>query len=276
MLSAYAPQALFGSGTNVYFTELNRSRPRVAPLDVVCYSINPQVHAFDNTSLVETLETQGVLVDSARRFVGDTPLAITPVTLKPRFNPSATGAQGPLAPGELPLQVDVRQMSLLGAGWTAASLKYLSEKGVYSATYYETTGWRGVMEREDGRPQPGVFRSLPGSVFPMYHVFADVGEFAGGTVVPAETGDALRVDGLAVEQGGRRRVILANLTPEAQRVCVQGLGSRVRARYMDERNVEEAMQSPERFREQGGEPVATSGGTLECDLLPYAVLRLDG
>jgi hypothetical protein len=37
-------------GTNEYFTELNRQRPQPELLDGSCYSINPQVHAFDNQS----------------------------------------------------------------------------------------------------------------------------------------------------------------------------------------------------------------------------------
>ncbi len=72
-------------------------------------------------------------------------------------------------PGELPPQVDVRQMSLFGACWTAGSFKYLAEAGTQSITFYETTGWRGVMETEAGSPLPELFRSLPGTVFPMYH-----------------------------------------------------------------------------------------------------------
>jgi hypothetical protein len=102
-------------------------------LDLVCYSINPQVHAFDDCSLVETLAAQATTLESARSFVGSTPIAVTPVTLRPRFNPNATGPQPEPPPGELPPQVDPRQLSLFGAGWTMGSIKYLTEGGVASA-----------------------------------------------------------------------------------------------------------------------------------------------
>ncbi len=274
-LAGYAPEAKFGAGTDAYFTELNRGRPPVGVLDLVSYSINPQVHAFDNTSLVETLETQGVTVDSARLFVGGLPVAISPITLRPRFSPSATGpAIDPMA-GELPPQVDVRQMSLFGVAWTTGSLKYVSESGVYSVTYYETSGWRGVMETEAGSPLPDKFRSSPGSVFPLYHVLSDVGEFAGGEVVPTASSDTLRVDGLALRKDGEMRLILANLSPKTQTVSVRGLDQRGRLHLLDETNVEEAMQSPERFRAGRTEPLETVGGTLALDLLPYAVARMD-
>ena len=51
-----------------------------------------------------------------------------------RHTPYASAAPPPVPAGELPPQVDVRQMSLFGAGWTLGSLKYLAESGVSSAT----------------------------------------------------------------------------------------------------------------------------------------------
>lgn len=274
-LGPYAPGVPLGGGTNAYFAELNRDRPPISALDLVCYAITPQVHAFDNASLIETLEAQASTVESARQFVGGRPLVITPVTLKPRFNPNATGPEPPLGPGELPPQVDLRQMSLFGAGWTAGSLKYLAASGASSVTYYETTGWRGVMETEAGSPLPEHFRSLPGAVFPLYHVLADVGEFATGRLVPATSSDTLRVDGLALRKGAATRVVLANLSAKEQSVVVHGLHPRVWVRCLDETNAEEAMLAPEAFRAQEGVLQETVDGALKVVLLPYAVARID-
>lgn len=276
ILPRYDATVPIGAGTNAYFAELNRGRPPIQALDVVCYSINPQVHAFDNASLVENLEAQAATVESARQFCGDRPICITPVTLKPRFNPDATGPEPPLPPGELPQQVDVRQMSLFGAGWTLGSIKYLAESGVASITYYETTGWRGVMEREDGSPLPDKFRSLPGMVFPLYHVLADVGEFRGGRVIPSASSHPLHVDGLVLQKDGKTRVMLANFTAEPQTVAVNGLGERVWARSLDETNVEEAVRLPEAFRARADELLSSRNGAVRVHLRPYAVIRLDG
>lgn len=277
-LAGYDPSAKLGSGTNAFFTELNRGRPRFDLLDLVCYSLNPQVHAFDNLSLVETLAAQASTVESTRQFCEGLPIAVSPVTLKMRFNPNATGPEPEPGPGELPSAVDVRQMSLFGAVWTAGSLKYVAESGPHSVTYYETTGWRGVMETEAGSPVPEKFRSIPGAVFPLYHVLADVGEFAGGQVIPTTSSDALKVEGLALRKNGKSRVLLANLSPEVQKVKVQGLNQEVRMRYLDETNAETAMSSPEGFRagEDDAEVQKTTEGTVELNLLPYSVARIDG
>ena len=272
---SYLSDAKIGAGTNAYFTDLNRGRPPVEVLDLVCYSLNPQVHAFDNSSLMETLEAQATTVESTQQFASGLPIAVTPVTLLARFNPNATGPEPEPAPGELPAQVDIRQMSLFGSGWTLGSIKYLSESGASSVTYYETTGWRGVMERAGGSPLPEKFRSLPGTVFPLYHVFADVGEFAGGEVLVSKSSDPLKVEGIVLRKNGKTRTLLANLTSDSQQVRVGNLTGTVRVRHLDETNAQYAIASPEAFRAETGELVGDAEGTLELNLLPYAIAQID-
>jgi hypothetical protein len=274
-LAGYDPNALIGGGTNANFTELNRARPPIEALDLVCYAITPQVHAFDNSSLAETLAAQAVTVASAQQFAGALPLAVTPITLLPRFNPNATGPEPVTAHGELPRQVDVRQMSLFGAGWTVGSLRYLCASGAARLTYYETSGWRGVMETEAGSPLPERFRSLPGGVFPLYHVLADIGEFAGGEIIPSASSSPLQVEGLAMRKGAATRIMLASLIVTPQRVHIQHGGRAARIRTLDERNAEEAMRDPASFRAQAGELLDTPDGSITLELLPYAIARVD-
>lgn len=277
ILKGYDPAIPFGSGTDCFFTELNRGRPPAELIDVAVWSINPQVHAFDNESLAETLAAQATNVETARQFIAGCRIAVSPVTLRMRFNPNATGPQPEPAPGELPPQVDVRQMSLFGAGWTLGSLKYLAESGADSVTYYETTGWCGVMETGNGSPLPAKFGSTPGAVFPLYHVLADVGEFAGGRVIASTSSALLQADGLVLERDGRRRLMLANLSPHCQYVRVQnpGLGEYVRLKRLDQTTAEAAMTAPEAYRREPGLLVQTAGDVLEVALLPYAVVRVD-
>ncbi len=273
-LESYAPSAQIGAGTNIYFTELNRGRPEIAALDVVAYSINPQVHAFDNASLVETLAAQGATASSARQFCGELPLIVSPITLQPRFNPNATGPEPEPKPGELPSQIDPRQMSLFGAGWTLGSLKYLAECGeVASVTYYETTGWRGVMETAQGSALPAQFRSIAGGVFPVYHLLAAVGEFVGGTVRQGTSSEPLHVDGLVLAKDQRTRILLANFTAQAQQVTLHGVTGNVQARILDETNVAAAMEAPEAFATQPSEVLAADAPVLT--LRPFALAVLD-
>ena len=272
-LTSYDPTVPIGAGTNVYFTELNSRRPPIDLLDVVAYSINPQVHAFDNASLVETLAAQATTATSARQFCGKRPLVVSPITLQPRFNPNATGPEAQPAPGALPPQVDPRQMSLFGAGWTLGSIKQLAETGeVDSITYYETTGWRGVMERTPGSALPAKFPSIAGGVFPLYHLLADVGEFAGGEVVQSKSSEPLKVEGLVLHKAGRRRVLLANFTGQAQQVTLTGLAGRATLRRLDAENVVQAMQEPSAYRMGNEQSISLAN---DLTLPPFGLICLD-
>ena len=274
-LASIAPSAPLVSGTNANFCELNRGRPPIELLDGVCYSAQPQEHAYDNASLVETGECLTATVESARHFTGGLPLAISPITLRKRFNPYATGPEPPTPAGELPSQVDCRQMTLFGAGWTLGSLKYLAESSVASVTYYETTGWRGVMETESGSPLPQRFPSRPGTVFPLYHVLADAGETPGAEVLPSRSSDTLRVDGIALGTEHGLRVILANFTDRPQAVRITGLTGSVSLRSLDEQNVADATREPEAFRRERGQAATLLDGALMTTLAPFALLRID-
>ncbi len=274
-LADYGDGIPLGAGTDAFFTELNRERPPVADIDLVTYSLNPQVHAFDNDSLVETLIAQGTTVTSTRAFVGDMPIGVSPVTLFMRWNPNATGSAPAVPPGELPPQVDVRQMSLFGAGWTLGSIKYLAESGVHSATYYETVGWLGVMERSRGSPLPDKFRSIAGAVFPMYHVFAQLADFAGGEVIVSQSSDNLAVDSLVLRKDGRTRILLANFKPHSQTVSLPDVRDAVIVKHLDERNAEYAMREAEDFLMADSQLIAGDANGLTVELLPYAIAWID-
>jgi hypothetical protein len=185
-----APPKLNGQvlvGTNNYFTELNRQRPPKNAGDGTCYSINPQVHAFDNATLVENLEAQASTVRTARSFAEDRWIAVTPVTLRPRFIP-ATGA---------PVDPDPRQSLPFNAAWTLGSIKYLAEAGANSITYFELTGKGGVLG------------------FPVEKVFAAIKGADG--ILPCQSSDTLRVNAAVFTRGSERQVVLANMTNRTQR-----------------------------------------------------------
>lgn len=278
-LNAHAPGAKLAAGTDAYFTELNRGRPPIAVADSVTYSVNPQVHAFDNLSLVETLEMQAASLTSARKFCGSLPVFVSPVTLKPRFNPNATDAPSAPAgpPRELPAEVDARQPSLFAAAWTVGSLKYLAEGGAASVTYYETVGWRGVMETATGSPLPDKFPSLAGAVFPVYHVLAAAADFRGGEVGSVRSSRKLEVEALVLTRQGRRRLIIANLTDQPRVVRLTGgsFGAGVRVRMLDEFSAAAAIERPGEFWSRRGSMRETDGGVLQIGLLPYAIAFAD-
>jgi hypothetical protein len=261
-------------GTDGDFAELNRDRPATDGWDGVSYSVNPQVHAFDDRSLSETLATQATTIETARSFAGSTPILVGPVTLRQRFNPSAIG-EATVAPGELPTSVDPRQMSLFGAGWTLGSIASLVSAGAASVTYFETVGWRGVMEGVSESRSGAGFPSRPGMVYPIYHVFADLadrGALQPIAVRPGREG----VTGLAMSNGDRLRVLVANLTAARVMVAIGPLGGRsARVRSLDGASAAMALMAPGRFR-LTSDTVVVRAGQVRYPLDPFAYGWLEG
>ena len=264
------PVTTIVGGTRANFAEVNRSRPLPGTFDGVCFTINPQVHAIDNASLIENSAAQRDVIQSARAFSGTMPIFVSPVTLKQQFNPVATGAEAPTPAGVLPSRVDPRQMSLFGAAWTLASIKNLAEGGAAGVTYYETAGWQGVMETTEGSRLPQNFRSIAGSVFPVWHVLADVGEFRGGQALPCVSSRPLDVECLILRAGGRSRALVANLSTEKQTVEIPAalVGSSPRVRVLDASTAEAAMTKPEEFRAPKMAPgVPSTGGVSRREMI---------
>jgi hypothetical protein len=269
------PGVPIGGGTNLNFADLNRKRPDPSSFDVVAYSINPQVHAKDETSLIENLEAQRDTVTTARSFCGNLPVVISPVTLRPRFNPDAVGPEPLPRPGELPAAVDPRQMSLFAACWTLGSVKQLAEGGADSVTYFETTGWRGLKETDAGCLVAEQFLSSPGMVFPVYHVFADIADLKAADLVTCQSTQPLRVQGLAVRTHAGLHLLVANLTGEEQKCTIEplrGEGARVRSLNADSAPL--AMSEPLKFRSQSAS-MRLDGSRLNFALAPYSFTRID-
>lgn len=266
------PDVSFAGGTNQFFAELNRGQPEIAAMDAVAYSISPEVHACDDESIVENLAAQADTVRTARSFCGDRPIVVSAVTLATRNGPYPAG---PPQPDGLPPEVDVRQASLLGAAWTVGSVKYLAEGGVASTTYYETTGWRGVIETDTGSPMPERFPSAPSTVFPMYHVFADLADWKHGAVVSAGSTAPLSAEGLAIRDSKGCHLLVANLTPSRRAVTVGLLkGRSIRVRQLDEETAPLAVADPLAFRSTSATRPLMDGW-LSLDLPPYAIVRID-
>jgi hypothetical protein len=273
-LSGVAPDAAFVGGTEIYFTEINRTRPEHETWDGICYSISPQIHAFTDIDVMENLDAQAETVRSARAIARDKHVAVSPITLRRRVNFHAAGDPPPTPPGELPDSVDVRQSALFGAAWTAGSVKYLSEAGAGSVTYFETTGWRGVVERSAGPELPERFRSRGGEAFPLYHPLADAIEWRDAEVLACESSDVLAAVAFAVRTtDGSTRLLVTNVTPRELEVVVAPLDGDVTLRRLNESTAGEATNDPPAFRARSD--ASTASGELTLALAPYEVVRVD-
>jgi len=276
ILNAYASNVLIAAGTQQFFTELNRDRPPANAPFFLCYPTNPQVHMPDNTTMVENLAGQASAAETAREFSAR-PVVVSPITLRIASSTEPPGELPDWARA-LPADVDPRQMSLFAAGWTLGSIARLAATGnVHSLTYFETTGARGLMETSGPASSAGfALPSQADSVYPVFHLFADIGEFPGKQIYPTLSSHPLLVEGLTLfDSRGRRRILVANLTPEIQETKIKTGTCKALVRYLDETNAEEAMQKPEAFRARRGNLAESVSGKIELKLLPFALARIE-
>ena len=175
-----------GGGTDVYFAELNREPGFPPSFEVLSYPVTPQVHSDDDLSLIETPIAQADTVRRARMLAPGAAIAVTPITLKPRYNPDAPDA---------PTPVDARQRAQITAAWTLASVGRLGEAGAASATYFETVGVRGLFDEH--------------TVFPVYDVLSVLAPLSGLELTECVSSHPLEVAAIHAEG----TTIVANLTP---------------------------------------------------------------
>ncbi|HKP96666.1 MAG TPA: hypothetical protein VJ385_12985 [Fibrobacteria bacterium] len=279
------PLATFARGSKGDFVLLNRNRPPAQPGISLSYAMCPQVHLTDNRTLVESLEGQAWTLRTVAAAWPRSNAIATPITLK-RSPLTVALKKPPLdAPGS-PVaslwrnQVDTRQFSLFGAGWTLGSLKRMALEGANSATYFEATGLLGIMAGEDLPPDllksPAFdFAIAPGWVYPLYHVFADFAGFVGGNAYDVKSDSPLRYDAVLLHAGDKASLLLANLEETPGTVRLKELGAVGGLRRLNETNVMEAMAEPEAYRATPFEPCPGDADGWEIALLPFEYVRLD-
>jgi hypothetical protein len=195
-----------GGGTNMDFAELHRTHPDPAAGAILAWAANAQVHASDDISVMETLAGQAATVASARSFCGGCKFAVGPITLRPRFNPAATGPALAQDSAALPAHVDPRQGTQFCAAWTAGSIAELAAAGADSLTYFELVGMAGLMHHAD-------------ALFPVYHVFHALASLCDRPLLKCVTSARGKVAVLATAE----RIVLSNLTPIRQSVLIESL-----------------------------------------------------
>ena len=243
-------------------------------MDVVSYTLNPQVHAFDNASITETLAAQPETVRSARAIVGDRARRganhpATAVQPERDWTGTETGS------GERPSS-DYRQPSLSPpAGSREASMR-LATPSVDGLTYFETTGWKGLIERRDHPLRVAGFHSCRHGIPPLSRA-GGCRRFPGRTYLAGHAGRWTARAGAGVSRrrpGARhpgehgRRAVGPCLTGDSAGRAPQIL------RRLDDETVYLAATDPGAFR-TSAEPIGVTNGTVTVDLPPFGLATVD-
>ena len=269
MLREALGSTAIGAGTNAYFTELNRDRIQDESLDFVSYSVNPQVHAFDDSSLVECSIAQAYTVESARQYFPQKGVHVAPITLRPRFNPNATSEDTPLEEGALPDTVDSRQWSLFGAGWTLSSILSLAKSGADRAVYFQTVGLNGIFLGPDAQLAEAHDLRVP-KVYPVYHVLDVILSHKDADWIPIQSSDPLSVCGLAIKVENGFKLLIANLKDQELHAEVAFPVVKYRMVFLDN-ELQERTDSVRFFEEEISKLPLSSASELKVTLPSNAI-----
>jgi hypothetical protein len=173
------PDVVLGGGMLSYFTELNRKPVPKGVFDFITHTGCPIVHAPDDISVMETLETLPWIFFSARTMIGKVPYHIGPTSIPCRDNPyGAAVAPNPDNRRVCLSDIDPRQRGLFAAAWNLGYLSAAARAGVDAVALGSATGSQGMIYRKLDHTQPWFDRG-GARVYPTYHVIVGVAAASG-------------------------------------------------------------------------------------------------
>jgi hypothetical protein len=214
------PGARLGGGMFSFFTEMNRKRPPLAEIDLVSFTTSALVHAGDDHSVMEGLESLPAIAASAHAIAGKLPLAVGPSAIGFRMNPYGE------APMDNPRNIrqamnrnDPRQRGLICAAWTIAYYAHFARSSFSAIAFGGTTGASGAVYARNPWPAPW-YDDGNGRLFPVYHALRGLAGLSGKPMLALDISSPSAVQGICVEDGGTRELWIANLTPNQKHVTL--------------------------------------------------------
>jgi hypothetical protein len=196
-----------GGGSRAYLYQLV-AQGIGAAADVVEFPMTPQVHAFDDASILGTIASLGAAIRTADSIGGGSPIHVAPLSMRAQFNPDLVDSTA-VDDGPLPTRYDPRQADLLTAVWTLGCIAAIGAAGGAGLTAHEAAGWGGLIS--------AIHRRLPlvpvepGATFPVGAVIAAVTELGPTAEIRAICASA-GVAALALESPLGNRLLLASTT----------------------------------------------------------------
>ncbi len=251
-LAQATPGALRGAGGWLSYCMLTNNRPDATRLDLLSFSMDPQGHAMDPTTVMENIGAVGAGVAGAQSLAGTAGVAVSPLRFMPRADQAANNPRRARDP---------RHSALFGAAWTLGALSQAALAGAARVSVAEAVGPEGVLAE-----------GVPGrQVHPLFHVLAVATALAGATPLETVCARPTELAALAVATRHGVELLAANLRPEPATISLQGPWRARLVRQLDERSAAEALAQPLAWRRSGPAPAAS--GTAELTLPPYALAR---
>ncbi len=266
----HLPGIPLGGGMASFFTELNRKPAPKGVFDFVTHSVCPIVHAADDLSVMETLESIPSIVASTRNMIGKTPYHLGPSSIPCRDNPYGAAVASNRGNGRVCLSdMDPRQRGLFAAAWNLGLIAAFAKGGIEAMALGAVTGPQGFIYRKAAYKQPW-FDGSSAQVYPAYHVLAGLAPASGHKRLETESSAPGAVVALAHQSRSGRELWLANLTSETQKVKVAGFDGAAQMHRLSDANFTALATKPD-YLHDGGEKLKKVSAV---ELPPYGVVRI--
>jgi hypothetical protein len=211
------PSVRIGGGMFSFFTELNRKRPPLEPLDFVTFTTVAIFHAGDDRSAMEGLESLPYLAKTVRSFIADRPYHVGPSAIGMRMNPYG---EAPMPnPGNIRQAMngmDPRQRGMFAAAWTIGFAARFAKGGASALTLGSGCGELGIAYAKADHPQPWFDDN--GGIYPVYHAIKGLANLGGQRLVDVQISTPDEIQAIATKQEGGIELWVTNLTNQTKNV----------------------------------------------------------
>jgi hypothetical protein len=253
LLRELSSSAAIAGGTDRYFVEINRSRPPAEMLDAITFAATPQVHTFDNTSIMENLPGLRETLCAAASFSCGKPVIISPLTLRPGINPLSPQTDG---------GPDDRQPTLFTAAWLAGALAWCTSGNAMSVTLGDLRG-------------PGGLLSPDGNAHPLCLPLAWIGSYSGAQASFHSGSDPSQIIGLKCQKDKHLQMIAINLSDRVSKVVLRGLPAPCRLTLLDNASWKQVRTMVDPINGLKGNIIDIRNNMATIELGPYAIARLE-
>jgi len=202
-----------------FFTELNRKRPPLDPLDFVTFTTVAIFHAGDDRSAMEGLESLPYMARSIQAFIDGKPYHVGPSAIGLRMN---TYGEAPMANPHNIRQamnrMDPRQRGLFAAAWSVGFVARFAKGGASAITLSEAVGDLGIAYTKTAYPQPWFDEN--GGVYPAYHAIKGLAALRGQTLLDLVISKPREIQAIGTERADGVEIWVANLTNQTKSVQI--------------------------------------------------------
>jgi hypothetical protein len=271
---AALPGMTIGGGSFGFFTELNRNWPPIGLIDYIAHVVCSTVHASDDRTMMENLETFQHIAKTMRAFAGNLPYRLIASGIGLDIGPYGPPSPNPDNTRRTMVRMDPRHRGLFGAAWTLGSIAEAAQNGIAAISPAALAGELGIVHRRLGYDQPWFDGTGRAAIYPVYHVVAGMAGAAGRPCIAATTSDRTRVSTLAYRDvRGGTTLWVANLCGDKQRVLLPEVEGRRFVSLLDEPAFEAATADPAFLQSH---EAAHSSREIEIGAYGIARIRIGG